>query len=126
MDCSALSDDNFSLDDVKDKTGDWMRVGAFSEWLNERIFEETFPGRKMFQCSFLITPNIFYIAADGMWGQWGAWSRCEGRCGGSQTRVRLCNDPKPRNGGSRCEGEQVEERDCVKCQDREDPDQGRI
>ena len=54
MDCSTLSDDNFSLDDVKDKTGDWMRVGAFVDWVNERIFEETLPGRKMFQCSFLI------------------------------------------------------------------------
>ena len=65
-----------------------------------------------------------YITADGMWGQWGEWRECQGRCGGSQTRVRLCNDPPPRNGGSDCEGEHVEERDCPQCQDTED--QGRI
>ena len=51
-----------------------------------------------------------------MWGEWGEWSKCQGRCGGSQTRVRLC-DP-PRNGGLDCEGEHIEERDCPQCQGR--------
>ena len=47
VDCSKLSEANFSLKDLKDHTGDWMRVGAYVDWLSARIFEETLPGRKM-------------------------------------------------------------------------------
>ena len=44
LDCSKLSDDNFSLEDVKDKTGVWMRIAPFMDWIKERIYEETYPG----------------------------------------------------------------------------------
>ena len=46
VDCTKLSDDNFSLADLEDHTGDWQRVGAYSSWVDARIFEETQPGRK--------------------------------------------------------------------------------
>ena len=47
MDCSKLSEDNFSLRDLKDHTGDWQRVGAYADWVEARIFEETQPGRNV-------------------------------------------------------------------------------
>ena len=47
MDCTKLSDDKFSLADLEDHTGDWQRVGAYSSWVEARIFEETQPGRKV-------------------------------------------------------------------------------
>ena len=54
MDCTKLSDDNFSLKDLEDQTGDWQRVAAYSSWLDARIFEETEPSREMFQSNALI------------------------------------------------------------------------
>ena len=47
LDCTKLSEDNFSLKDIKDQTGDWQRVGAYVDWINARIFEETLPGRQI-------------------------------------------------------------------------------
>ena len=29
---------------VKDKTGVWMRIAPFMDWIKERIFKETYPG----------------------------------------------------------------------------------
>ena len=51
-------------------------------------------------------------SVDGQWGQWGRWGRCSRQCGGSQTRVRLCDSPKQQNGGRACVGDQVDERTC--------------
>ena len=47
VDCTKLSEDNFSLEDIKDHTGDWQRLGAYADWIAARIFEETQPGRQM-------------------------------------------------------------------------------
>ena len=44
VNCAKLSEDNFSLKDIKDQTGDWQRIGAYLGWLSARIFEETQPG----------------------------------------------------------------------------------
>ena len=49
VDCAKLSEDNFSLKDIKDQTGDWQRVGAYVDWISARIFEETLPGRQISQ-----------------------------------------------------------------------------
>ena len=73
----------------------------------------------------------FKIKVAGKWGKWTSWSRCQGDCGGSQRRVRTCDEPAPRNGGPDCDGElfQTEERNCAKCQDNSDRDpapQGRF
>jgi len=45
----------------------------------------------------------------GKWGYWSAWSTCRSQ---SQYRYRLCNNPKPANGGRRCTGEDKETRSC--------------
>ena len=47
VDCTKLADDDFSLADLEDHTGDWQRVGAYRSWVEARIFEETEPGRKI-------------------------------------------------------------------------------
>ena len=42
---------------------------------------------------------------DGGYGKWGSWSDCSITCGktkGIRTRYRLCNDPKPSEGGKNC------------------------
>ena len=43
---------------------------------------------------------------DGHWGDWSDWSNCPVSCGGStQNKSRLCNNPKPENGGEECSTE---------------------
>ena len=51
-------------------------------------------------------------SVDGQWGQWGRWGRCSRQCGGSQTRVRLCDSPEQQNGGRFCVGDQIDEQPC--------------
>ncbi|XP_061186916.1 coadhesin-like [Saccostrea echinata] len=44
------------------------------------------------------------------WGSYGSWSTCSKTCGsGTQlrSRIRSCNNPLPRNGGSYCSGSSV-------------------
>lgn len=45
----------------------------------------------------------------GRWSHWSAWSTCKSK---SQYRYRLCNNPKPANGGNRCPGKDKETRSC--------------
>ncbi|XP_067058083.1 A disintegrin and metalloproteinase with thrombospondin motifs 6-like [Acropora muricata] len=50
---------------------------------------------------------------DGNWGAWGEWSKCYPSCGGGLSeRVRECNNPAPRRGGSLCEGKGKDYRYC--------------
>nr|XP_033816119.1 hemicentin-1 isoform X1 [Geotrypetes seraphini] len=43
---------------------------------------------------------------DGNWGPWQAWNECSASCGGGeQTRIRLCHNPAPSNGGRPCPGD---------------------
>ncbi|CAB3978528.1 sushi, von Willebrand factor type A, EGF and pentraxin domain-containing 1-like [Paramuricea clavata] len=45
----------------------------------------------------------------GGWSEWGQWSICESICGGSVVnRTRRCENPAPKAGGSRCQGNSVE------------------
>merc|ERR1712015_520599 len=46
----------------------------------------------------------------GRWSYWSAWSTCQSQ---SQYRYRMCNNPKPANGGSRCAGKDKETRSCT-------------
>lgn len=60
---------------------------------------------------FSLLLNI--ILVDGSWGQWSPWSQCSRSCdGGTRSRVKLCDDPPPRNGGLSCFGIRFEPEDC--------------
>lgn len=57
---------------------------------------------------------------DGAWGFWGPWSDCTKMCdGGTTTRKRECNAPRPQNGGLECEGKDFASTTCNdwKCPD---------
>lgn len=50
---------------------------------------------------------------NGGWSSWTPWNSCTKRCGnGTQQRMRLCNNPKPQDGGLPCQGKEMEERSC--------------
>ena len=50
---------------------------------------------------------------NGAWGAWGTFSSC---VNGKRTRTRECNNPAPRDGGSLCVGDPLEE-DTEGCKD---------
>ena len=51
--------------------------------------------------------------ACGGWSAWGAWSDCSAQCeGGTQSRSRTCDNPAPAGGGSDCQGEAEETKEC--------------
>nr|KAI8748409.1 A disintegrin and metalloproteinase with thrombospondin motifs 12 [Biomphalaria glabrata] len=51
---------------------------------------------------------------DGGWSAWPThWSECSRTCGGGiRTKVRTCDNPKPRFGGKECEGESIKTNLC--------------
>lgn len=50
---------------------------------------------------------------DGEWGAWCSWSGCTASCGeGVRSRTRLCDNPKPYNGGKNCIGLRIETGYC--------------
>jgi len=50
---------------------------------------------------------------DGAWSEWTLWTDCSKTCGtGKQVRTRKCDNPRPTNGGEKCEGEKKEAKDC--------------
>ena len=53
------------------------------------------------------------LVINGQWSVWDPWSSCSITCdGGTQQRVRRCDDPAPQNGGSECIGVSSEGRPC--------------
>ena len=61
----------------------------------------------LFHCLDLLGP------VDGSWGSWAVWSACSRSCGGgTETRRRLCDSPAPAQGGTDCQGDQHQERQC--------------
>ena len=65
-------------------------------------------------CTSSYPDGLFYR------GQWSRWSYCNATCGtGFKNRVRICDSPKPENGGFSCQGQDMEVTDCQasrKCQ----------
>jgi len=50
---------------------------------------------------------------NGGWSNWSSWSSCSYSCGGgTQKKVRLCNEPFAANGGLECSGQPEETRPC--------------
>lgn len=58
--------------------------------------------------------TTFYLAACGGWSAWSEWSECSVSCGlnGITSRLRVCDNPAPANGGEACEGESSQNKDC--------------
>lgn len=57
---------------------------------------------------------FLYIAVDGIWSTWGDWGLCTKTCGGgTETRVRRCDNPAPAYGGKDCIGENAQTRLCA-------------
>ena len=51
---------------------------------------------------------------NGQWSDWGPWSPCSSTCGeGVQERTRLCDNPRPANGGEYCKGHSKIVKTCV-------------
>uniref|UniRef100_W5L1S8 Adhesion G protein-coupled receptor B1 n=1 Tax=Astyanax mexicanus TaxID=7994 RepID=W5L1S8_ASTMX len=55
--------------------------------------------------------NIAVCPVDGVWNDWSSWSSCSASCSnGTMQRTRECNGPS--YGGSECQGEWLQMRDC--------------
>ncbi|XP_065929593.1 ectin [Magallana gigas] len=53
------------------------------------------------------------IVVDGAWGDWTSWGGCSTTCGGGrQSRSRICDNPRPANGGKTCSGSSADFQDC--------------
>ena len=51
---------------------------------------------------------------DGHWSHWSAWSKCDVTCGhGHMTRMRMCSNPAPQNGGNNCAGNDIGSQTCT-------------
>jgi len=65
---------------------------------------------------FFRTPcTVIFLAVNGGYGEWTAWSSCDKTCGpGVQVRERTCTNPRPSKGGKDCEalGAMEEVRKC--------------
>lgn len=52
---------------------------------------------------------------DGNWGLWSPWSFCVVTCGvGTVSRIRECNNPRPSQGGTMCQGQSIEDKNCTR------------
>ena len=50
---------------------------------------------------------------DGGWGSWSSYSTCSRTCGGgTKSKSRNCNNPKPAHGGARCRGSSSQSKSC--------------
>ncbi|XP_062517870.1 coadhesin-like [Corticium candelabrum] len=50
------------------------------------------------------------VEVDGQWGSWSGWTICTLQC--TQLRARICDQPKPANGGLDCVGASFESGHC--------------
>ncbi|XP_001622217.3 zinc metalloproteinase nas-14 isoform X3 [Nematostella vectensis] len=116
-----------ALYDCKGPSGGWSNWGTFSPCSpackkNRQRFctaedrETKCPGANVYgigteeiQCD----NKECYAPVDGHWGRWSSWGACSKTCGyGQHTRTRLCDDPKPQNGGKACPGNSKQSQSC--------------
>ena len=61
----------------------------------------------------MLSPDTHVNGGCCKWSSWSTWSACSYSCGGgSQKKVRLCNEPSAANGGLECSGQPEEFRPC--------------
>ncbi|CAD7076930.1 unnamed protein product [Hermetia illucens] len=63
-------------------------------------------------------PAALTVYVDGGWSAWSSWMacKCPGKSSQGRKRVRSCTNPVPQNGGSQCEGPDVQKTpDCISC-----------
>lgn len=72
------------------------------------------PDRFEMYCSNLPPcPEPRSPSIDGGWGPFGAWSKCTASCGGGfRLRRRICDRPRPQNGGIECIGCNIDYETC--------------
>lgn len=57
--------------------------------------------------------SVYAPAVAGNWVSWLPWSPCSETCGkGTQSRIRLCNNPPPAFDGPQCEGSDTQTQVC--------------
>lgn len=74
------------------------------------------PGKYRMHCVHIHTNDLpYFIVVDGGWGPWFDLP-CTVRntqCGvGIIRRIRICNNPVPKNGGKPCKGKNIKIRSC--------------
>ncbi|XP_039591708.1 hemicentin-1 isoform X2 [Polypterus senegalus] len=61
----------------------------------------------------LLVCNVRPCPVAGNWGTWLPWGPCSETCGkGTQTRLRLCNNPPPSFDGPHCDGTDMQTQVC--------------
>lgn len=73
-------------------------------------------GIKHFTYIFILWFSLYsLLIVDGAWGPWSPWAICSATCGGgTRTRTRVCNSPRPQYGGKKCPGESKDTDSCNK------------
>ncbi len=72
------------------------------------------PGKVKFLLILLRRVNkIIFYEVHGGWSEFGIWTMCSKSCEtGQMKRYRKCNNPKPKYGGSKCQGPDNEVEEC--------------
>lgn len=124
---------------MKESTSVWLRVRleqqrgpslskfrvSASDWTRKTItnFETSLlnyprtPRERLLFCAPLSYKLFFNVAlsspVNGGYSNWEEWGPCSSTCGqGFQERIRVCDNPKPANGGRSCSGPSIDSRKC--------------
>ena len=59
----------------------------------------------------IVKPKFYTLASSGKWTSWSTWSSCSRDC--VRHKRRSCSDPKPSNGGPKCDGQNHDVEVCT-------------